>query len=129
MSRVFCCLLNGIERCTAAGAHGAAGGDGQGQHALVVRGHDDLDGNLLTVGERIHEAAIVDGSLAKNPERISQVELGRGPLLGHASEPAVDGEHAGAEVSDVQAPLWEAGGPRTITLGNVTFPASQKKEP
>jgi hypothetical protein len=25
--------------------------------------------------------------------------------------------------------LWEAQGPRTVTLGNVTFPASQKKEP
>ncbi|WP_233262225.1 DUF2381 family protein [Vitiosangium sp. GDMCC 1.1324] len=25
--------------------------------------------------------------------------------------------------------LWEAQGPRTVTIGNVTFPASQKKEP
>jgi len=25
--------------------------------------------------------------------------------------------------------LWEAGGPRTVTLGNVTFPVSQKAEP
>jgi uncharacterized protein (TIGR02268 family) len=25
--------------------------------------------------------------------------------------------------------LWEAGGPRTVTLGNVTFPASQKAAP
>ena len=25
--------------------------------------------------------------------------------------------------------LWEAGGPRTVTLGNVTFPVSQKAAP
>ncbi|EPX62723.1 hypothetical protein D187_008911 [Cystobacter fuscus DSM 2262] len=25
--------------------------------------------------------------------------------------------------------LWEAGAPRTVTLGNVTFPVSQKAEP
>lgn len=25
--------------------------------------------------------------------------------------------------------LWEAHGPRTVTIGNVTFPVSQKAEP